>query len=426
MKRIAALVLTTGLVLPLFALTPAQAATTAPAGLFGIQDPTYDGVYRQSEAILAYSALDKPVPESAIGWLKDQQCADGGWQAFRADTTKACDPADPVTYSGEDSNSTALAVAALATVGETGAVDQGLAYLRSIQLSNGALPYFKGGDADASSSALAAAAITTAGQSINSFANGGASLREGLNQFQIGCDGASAQQGGFRFLTSDELFANDFASVQALLGISNSAVPVAPSSIDNAEQAFTCPTSDPISNTDRVSAAAAHVVSRLEAGSGTIESAYTPGTVDWTNTRFAVLSLAASGHGRDAIAIALNALASSVAETTVDAGGNDKPGTLAELILANEAGKSALQPLATSTGLDSQALFERLEATLTSGGEDYSGTPETVQDGRTAVQKKTLADSGPSPSIQANARIAVLLVLAGCALLVLSRRRATA
>jgi hypothetical protein len=115
-----------------------------------------------------------------------------------------------------------------------------------------------------------------------------------------------------------------------------------------------------------------------------------------------------------------------VAETTVDAAGNDKPGTLAELILANEAGKSALQPLATSTGLDSQALFERLEATLTAGGEAYSGTPEAVLEGKTATQKKTLAESGPSPSIQANARIAVLLLVAGCALLVLSRRRATA
>jgi len=425
-KRIAALVITAGLVLPLFALTPAQAATTAPAGLFGIQDPTYDGVYRQSEAILAYAAMNEPVPGSAIGWLKDQQCADGGWQAFRADTTTACDPADPVTYSGEDSNSTALAIAALTTVGESGAVDQGVEYLRSMQLANGALPWFKGGDADASSSALAAAALTTAGQSINSFANGGTSLRDGLNQFQIGCDGASAQQGGFRYLTTDELFGTDFASVQALLGISNSAVPVVPSSIDNAEQTFTCPTTDPISNADRVSAAAAHVVSRLEAGGGTIESAYSPGTVDWTNTRFAVLSLAASGHGRDAVAIAIDALAGSVTETTVDAGGNDKPGVLAELILANEAGKSALQPLATSSGLDSQALFERLEATLTAGGEAYSGQPEAVQDGRTAVQKTTLAESGPSPSIQANARIAVLLLLAGCALLALSRRRATA
>ena len=426
MKRIAALVVTTGLVLPLFALTPAQAATTAPAGLFGIQDPTYNGVYRQSEAILAYAALNKPVPESAIGWLKEQQCPDGGWQAFRADTSTACDPADPVAYSGEDSNSTALAIAALTTVGESGAVDQGVEYLRSIQLADGALPWFKGGDADASSSALAAAAITTAGQSINSFTNGGASLRDGLNQFQIGCDGASAQQGGFRYLTSDELFATDFASVQALLGISNSVVPVAPSSIDNAEQTFTCPTSDPISNADRVSAAAAHVVSRLEAGGGTIESAYTPGTVDWTNTRFAVLSLAASGHGSDAIKRAVVALAGSVTETTVDSSGNDLPGDLAELILVSEAVRSALRPLSTTTEIDSQALFERLEATLTAGGEAYSGPPVAVQDGKTAVQKQTLAESGPSPSIQANAQIAVLLLLAGCALLALSRRRATA
>jgi len=56
-----------------------QTATASPAdpgpaaadtrGLFGSGDPTYDGVYRQSAAIMGLAAAGADVPPSAVAWL---------------------------------------------------------------------------------------------------------------------------------------------------------------------------------------------------------------------------------------------------------------------------------------------------------------------------------------------------------------------
>ena len=47
-------------------------------------------------------------PTSAVDWLTGQQCADGGFAAYRADATKACDAKTML-----DTNATAAAVQAL-------------------------------------------------------------------------------------------------------------------------------------------------------------------------------------------------------------------------------------------------------------------------------------------------------------------------
>lgn len=94
---------------------PAQAADT---GLYGNTDPTSDGVFRQSLAILGLTASGlRPAP-SAVQWLKDQQCANGAFQSYRADTSTPCAPSDPAAFTGPDTNSTALAAMALQASGE--------------------------------------------------------------------------------------------------------------------------------------------------------------------------------------------------------------------------------------------------------------------------------------------------------------------
>ena len=99
-------------------LLTASPALADDAGLYGTGDPTFDGVYRQSLAILSLEATDRKVPKSAITWLKKQQCDDGGYMAYRADTSAACSAPDATTFSGQDTNSTSLAAAALYAVGE--------------------------------------------------------------------------------------------------------------------------------------------------------------------------------------------------------------------------------------------------------------------------------------------------------------------
>ena len=65
------------LVLPAILPSPASAATQAPPGIFGTSDPTYDGVFRQSIALVGLRAAQTPIPPSAVGWLVGQQCASG-------------------------------------------------------------------------------------------------------------------------------------------------------------------------------------------------------------------------------------------------------------------------------------------------------------------------------------------------------------
>ena len=68
----------------------ATARTTGTdAGLFGVQDPTFDGAFRQGLALAALKAAgvaaDQARLTAGISWLKKQQCANGLWQSYRAE-----------------------------------------------------------------------------------------------------------------------------------------------------------------------------------------------------------------------------------------------------------------------------------------------------------------------------------------------------
>jgi hypothetical protein len=131
----------------------------ADAGLFGVQDPTYDGAYRQGLALTALVAagVKKSEYTSAIGWLQRQECSYGGWESYRASTTTPCTATDADTYSGADTNSTALAVEGLAAVHGT-IHHSPIAYLRALQSSTGGWGYY-GGSADPDSTALVIQAL---------------------------------------------------------------------------------------------------------------------------------------------------------------------------------------------------------------------------------------------------------------------------
>ena len=67
----AALALGAGMLMPVASAAPA--AQGDDAGLYGAQDPTFDGVYRQGLAITGLVAVDRSVPKAAVDWLLDQQ-----------------------------------------------------------------------------------------------------------------------------------------------------------------------------------------------------------------------------------------------------------------------------------------------------------------------------------------------------------------
>jgi len=140
------------------AVSPAQAAT-ADKGLYGATDPTFTGVFNQSLAILGLTSVGVTPSRSAVNWLVGQQCADGSFESYRADTSVACAPADPANFTGPSTNSTALAALALDEVGKTKEANKAAAWLTKVVAPAGngrsGMPSIPGSVPDVNSSALA-------------------------------------------------------------------------------------------------------------------------------------------------------------------------------------------------------------------------------------------------------------------------------
>ena len=63
---------TTGITAAFALAAPALSATTedpAKVGMYGVQDPTYDGTFRQSLAMLALDSVGGGVDPAAVSWL---------------------------------------------------------------------------------------------------------------------------------------------------------------------------------------------------------------------------------------------------------------------------------------------------------------------------------------------------------------------
>ena len=151
---------------------PASAAPSATVGLYGAQDPTYDGVFRQSAALAGLAVNGVTPARAAVQWLLAQQCADGSFQEYRSDLIKPCDPVDPATGTGPDTNATAAALIALMTLDDTptvqdspnvrgivDAADRAGVWLSKQQRADGGFPFFPGSDSDANSTGLALNAL---------------------------------------------------------------------------------------------------------------------------------------------------------------------------------------------------------------------------------------------------------------------------
>jgi len=307
----------------------AQAPTAAPnVGLFGAQDPTFDGVYRQSLSIIGLRMTNHIPDAAAVGWLLGQQCADGSFTAYRANPATAC------TAASEDENATALAVQALVVLAQPEPATAAVAALRHFQLADGGFydnTAFGPPASDVNSTGLALSAFAAAGVDHASVTSGGKSGIDYLRTLQISC-ATAAGAGAYDFQTEATLHANDYATVQGLLGVLGKSLPV------NPVHAFGATPTCPATVTDAASSAAAatsYISARLIATNGAIPSAFGSGT-DWTTTASAVLDLEAAEVGRPAINAGLAALQANVLAYTKTAG-VFTPGPLATLALVADA-----------------------------------------------------------------------------------------
>lgn len=158
-------------------------STTAPSGLYGSTDPQYDGVWRQSLALLAQDTAGVIPSSTAVKWLTDQQCANGAFAPFRADPAKACDAKTPV-----DTNNTAAAVQALWAVGGHGdVIEEALGWLKSVQNEDGGWGYVPGTPSDANSTSVVIGALTATETDPAKVVKDGKSPYDALLTFALPC-----------------------------------------------------------------------------------------------------------------------------------------------------------------------------------------------------------------------------------------------
>ncbi|MGW1157015.1 prenyltransferase/squalene oxidase repeat-containing protein [Streptomyces sp. NPDC002513] len=198
-----------------FAASPSPSASPSlPSGLYGTADPAYDGVWRQSLALLAQHTAGVRPAAAAVGWLTGQQCASGAFAPYRAQPAATCDAKTPV-----DTNNTAAAVQALAALGghgpETG---KAVAWLKSVQNKDGGWGYTAGGASDANSTSVVIGALTAAGERPEDVRKDGRSPYDALLKLALPCDGDGAGAFAYQPDKKGALTANADATAAAVTG----------------------------------------------------------------------------------------------------------------------------------------------------------------------------------------------------------------
>ncbi|RFC75366.1 prenyltransferase/squalene oxidase repeat-containing protein [Streptomyces sp. AcE210] len=297
----------------------ASPSVAIPSGLYGKADPTYDGVWRQSLSLLAQHTTGVKPAAKAVDWLTGQQCANGGFAAFRADPGKACDAKTPL-----DSNSTGAAVQALAALGGHDAeVGKAVKWLESVRGDDGGWGYNPGGASDANSTSVVIGALAAAGEKVTS-------AQAALVKLSIPC----GKDGGGAFAYQPDkkgkLAANADATAAGVLGGLGKGL-----AANGAKQAGapSCKSSGTPDAAQAAQNGSTYLTEALAKDHHLMSSM--PGAKDqpdYGNTADAVTALSAAGHG-DQAAPALNWLEKNATQWAAQSG----PAAYAQLVLASHA-----------------------------------------------------------------------------------------
>ncbi|WP_030040271.1 prenyltransferase/squalene oxidase repeat-containing protein, partial [Streptomyces resistomycificus] len=214
-----------GAAAPAVAADPSPSASQAlPAALYGGTPPTYDGVWRQSLALLAQHTVGVRPATKSVDWLTGQQCANGAFAPYRADTSAACDPKTTV-----DTNSTAAAVQALAALGGHDAVtDKAVSWLKSVQNKDGGWGYSPGGASDTNSTSVVVGALTAVGEKPADVRKGDKDPYDALVSLALPCEGDGAGAFAFQPDKKGKLYANADATAAGVVGALGEGLVVAP------------------------------------------------------------------------------------------------------------------------------------------------------------------------------------------------------
>lgn len=188
-------------------------------------------------ALIGLIAAGSPPAVAAVDALKKLQLPDGGWSF------------DGTPATGSDTNTTALAVQALAAVGDqSDAVTKAVAYFKAQQNADGGFPYSQssqfGTASDANSTALSIQALVAADENLANYAKNGKTPTDRLRAFQN-------QSGAFRYQDAqpDD---NQFATYQAAPALLSVPLPLEPIAV-----ALPAPSATPTAATAAATAAPA-------------------------------------------------------------------------------------------------------------------------------------------------------------------------
>ncbi|MFF1699794.1 prenyltransferase/squalene oxidase repeat-containing protein [Streptomyces sp. NPDC058257] len=357
------------------AAAPAAFADTAspspsaglPSGLYGDSDPKFDGVFRQSYALLAQDAVGVKPAAKSVDWLTGQQCASGGFTAYRADASEPCDSKTMV-----DSNMTASAVQALAALGgQDKAVEKSVGWLKSAQNTDGGWGYSPGMDSDANSTGIVIGALAAAGEKPQSVkSRDGKSAYDALPALSMSCekDGGAF---GLADVKSGKPAPNADATAAGVLGAHGKGLVV-----DEAKKEAAAPKCAKADTAEQAASnGTGYLLKTLAKGDDHLMSSM-PGAKnmpDLGNTADSVLALAAAGQPEQA-----KKSAEWLAKNSADWAKKSGPAAYAQLIFAAHA-----------SGLDARDfggadLVERLNAT--------GPAPQTTE--KAADEKKDSDDGG--------------------------------
>ncbi|RPE44343.1 prenyltransferase/squalene oxidase-like repeat protein [Streptomyces sp. Ag109_O5-1] len=272
---------------------PSPSASAAlPSGLYGSTDPKYDGVWRQSLALLAQHTAGVTPAAKAVDWLAGQQCANGAFAAFRAEPTAACDAKVTV-----DTNSTAAAVQALKAVGgHDSAVGKAVTWLKSQQNKDGGWGYAPGSPSDTNSTGVVIGALAAAGASADR------TPYDLLAKWSIPCDQDGGGGGGLAYQPdkTGKLTANADATAAGVLGALGKGF--AATAGKAPVEGYICADSDKARTRDEVARNGAEYLADAVHEKGYLVSAL-PGAKpqpDYGNTADAVVAMAAQGWTKPA------------------------------------------------------------------------------------------------------------------------------
>lgn len=344
------------------ATSPTSATGALPPGLFGTTDPRSDGVRRQGLAIMALSTAGFRVGEESVTVLTDQQCADGGFTAWRTDTSVPCGK------SREDVRVTAFAMEGLsAAKNDRPEVALELAraadWIRGTERADGGFGQHPGAVADSISTGRALSGLAAANQE-GGYTATGETGRTFLERRQVLCaDPDPDKRGGFTYSAGSGSRDEVSATAWATLGLLPEALPAQPVAARSGASPIGCPPTELTNATDEAHRAAAngawYLTQTLDANNGTLPAR--GGGVDYAGTVAATIALASTGFAKAEQKAVADYFKSNSNQWIRGRGGADEATPLAELTL-----------LAYSTGQNSRSfggtdLIDRLRKTEVGG-----------------------------------------------------------